>query len=125
MGHGNSNKLYVTHAEHSGMFGQHTASSAGARAYVHQSCFTLDWILTVLVNSKQEAPHPGSRTPFDCCALTFQPFTHPVCARNADGTGNVFELVSIIPWLKCVLLRSLLVDTVELHNYAHSGSTTI
>ncbi len=29
MGHGNSNKLYVTHAEHSGMFGQHTASSAG------------------------------------------------------------------------------------------------
>ncbi|KAM5530108.1 hypothetical protein V8D89_016217 [Ganoderma adspersum] len=81
MGHGNSNKLYVTHAEHSGMFGQHTASSAGHKA-------------------KQEAPHPGSRTPFDCCALTFQPFNHPVCARNADGTGNVFELVSIIPWLK-------------------------
>ncbi|TBU34614.1 cyclophilin-like protein [Dichomitus squalens] len=81
MGHGNSNKLYVTHAEHSGMFGQHTASSAGHKA-------------------KQEAPHPGSRTPFDCCALTFQPFTNPVCARNPDGTGNVFELVSIIPWLK-------------------------
>ncbi|PIL31651.1 hypothetical protein GSI_06353 [Ganoderma sinense ZZ0214-1] len=81
MGHGNSNKLYVTHAEHSGMFGQHTASSAGHKA-------------------KQEAPHPGARTPFDCCALTFQPFNHPVCARNLDGTGNVFELVSIIPWLK-------------------------
>jgi hypothetical protein len=32
MGHGNSNKLYVTHAEHSGMFGQHTASSSGHRA---------------------------------------------------------------------------------------------
>ncbi len=32
MGHGNSNKLYVTHAEHSGMFGQHTASSAGHKA---------------------------------------------------------------------------------------------
>nr|VWO94322.1 Peptidyl-prolyl cis-trans isomerase 8 [Ganoderma boninense] len=81
MGHGNSNKLYVTHAEHSGMFGQHTASSAGHKA-------------------KQDAPHPGARTPFDCCALTFQPFNHPVCARNVDGTGNVFELVSIIPWLK-------------------------
>ncbi|KAI0715303.1 cyclophilin-like protein [Earliella scabrosa] len=81
MGHGNSNKLYVTHAEHSGMFGQHTASSAGFKA-------------------KEQAPHPGARTPFDCCALTFQPFTHPVCARNADGTGNVFDLVSIIPWLK-------------------------
>ncbi|KAI0080283.1 cyclophilin-like protein [Panus rudis PR-1116 ss-1] len=81
MGHGNSNKLYVTHAEHSGMFGQHTASSAGHRA-------------------KQEAPHPGSRTPFDCCALTFQPFENPVLARNPDGTGLVFDLVNIIPWLK-------------------------
>ncbi|KAF7799246.1 hypothetical protein EIP86_010478 [Pleurotus ostreatoroseus] len=81
MGHGNMNKLYVTHSEHSGMYGQHTASSAGFKA-------------------KQQAPQPGSRTPFDCCALTFQPFTHPVCARNADGTGNVFDLVSIIPWLK-------------------------
>ncbi|KAH8102520.1 cyclophilin-like domain-containing protein [Cristinia sonorae] len=81
MGHGNSDKMYVTHAEHSGMFGQHTASSAGFK-------------------SKAEAPHPGARTPFDCCALTFQPFTNPVCARNSDGTGNVFELTSIIPWLK-------------------------
>ena len=49
---------------------------------------------------KEQAPHPGARTPFDCCALTFQPFNHPVCARNEDGTGNVFDLVSIIPWLK-------------------------
>ncbi|KAJ3552031.1 hypothetical protein NM688_g4373 [Phlebia brevispora] len=81
MGHGNMNKLYVTHSEHSGKFGQHTASSAGHKA-------------------KQEAPPPGARTPFDCCALTFQPFTHPVCARNTDGTGYVFDLMSIIPWLK-------------------------
>lgn len=81
MGHGNSNKLYITHAEHSGMFGQHTASSAGFRA-------------------KQEGPHPASLTPFDCCALSFQPFSHPVCARNSDGTGSVFELTNIIPWLK-------------------------
>ncbi|KZT75138.1 cyclophilin-like protein [Daedalea quercina L-15889] len=81
MGHGNSDKLYVTHAEHSGMFGQHTASSAGAKA-------------------KNQGPHPAAVTPFDCCALSFQPFTHPVCARNADGTGNVFDLVNIIPWLK-------------------------
>ena len=53
--------------------------------------------------SKQQAPHPGARTPFDCCALSFQPFDHPVCARNADGTGNVFDLVNIIPWLKYVV----------------------
>ncbi|KAG8722532.1 Peptidyl-prolyl cis-trans isomerase cyp8 [Ceratobasidium sp. 394] len=61
--------------------GQHSASSRGHRA-------------------KQEAPHPGSRTPFDCCALSFQPFEFPVCARNADGTGTVFDLTNIIPWLK-------------------------
>ncbi|KAG7450638.1 peptidylprolyl isomerase-like protein 2 [Guyanagaster necrorhizus] len=80
MGHGNSDKLYITHAEHTGMFGSHS-SSTGFKA-------------------KQEAPHPGARTPFDCCALSFQPFSHPVCARNSDGTGHVFDLVNIIPWLK-------------------------
>ncbi|KAL9715932.1 cyclophilin peptidyl-prolyl cis-trans isomerase Cyp8 [Leucoagaricus gongylophorus] len=80
MGHGNSNKLYITHEEHTGKFGSHSAS--------------------VGYKLKQEAPHPGARTPFDCCALSFQPFTHPVCARNLDGTGTVFDLVNIIPWLK-------------------------
>ncbi|KAG8818445.1 Peptidyl-prolyl cis-trans isomerase cyp8 [Serendipita sp. 401] len=49
---------------------------------------------------KQEGLNPGAITPFDCCALTFQPFETPVCARNTDGTGAVFELTSIIPWLK-------------------------
>lgn len=81
MGHGNSNKLYVTHAEHSGLFGQHTASSSGFKA-------------------KPEGLNPAAITPFDCCSLSFQPFSHPVCARNADGTGSVFDLTNIIPWLK-------------------------
>ncbi|KAF9523614.1 cyclophilin-like domain-containing protein [Crepidotus variabilis] len=80
MGHGNSNKLYITHAEHAGLHGAHS-SSTGFRA-------------------KAEAPHPGARTPLDCCALSFQPFAHPVCAREPDGTGYVFDLVNIIPWLK-------------------------
>ncbi|KAF6766522.1 peptidylprolyl isomerase-like protein 2 [Ephemerocybe angulata] len=80
MGHGNSNKLYITHAEHSGLHGSHS-SSIGYRA-------------------KQEAPTNGVAVPFDCCSLSFQPFNHPVCARNADGTGNVYDLVNIIPWLK-------------------------
>jgi hypothetical protein len=53
--------------------------------------------------SKLQAPHPATTTPFDCCALSFQPFTHPVCARNSDGTGHVFDLVNIIPWLKYVV----------------------
>ncbi|KAF8898859.1 cyclophilin-like domain-containing protein [Infundibulicybe gibba] len=80
MGHGNSDKLYITHAEHAGHFGSHSASSG--------------------YKAKSQAPHPGTRTPFDCCALSFQPFSHPVCARNLDGTGTVFDLVNIIPWLK-------------------------
>ncbi|CAE6521162.1 unnamed protein product, partial [Rhizoctonia solani] len=78
-GHGSNDKLYITHTEHSA--GLHSASSRGFR-------------------SKQQGPHPGSRTPFDCCSLSFQPFDFPVCARNADGTGTVFELTNIIPWLK-------------------------
>lgn len=80
MGHGNSDKLYITHAEHAGLFGSHSASSG--------------------FKFKAQAPHPGTRTPFDCCALSFQPFSHPVCARNNDGSGHVFDLVNIIPWLK-------------------------
>ncbi|KAF9270132.1 cyclophilin-like protein [Marasmius fiardii PR-910] len=79
MGHGNSNKLYITHAEHTGMFGSHSASTG--------------------YKAKTQAL-AAARTPFDCCALSFQPFSHPVCARNADGTGHVFDLVNIIPWLK-------------------------
>ncbi|KAE9408209.1 cyclophilin-like protein [Gymnopus androsaceus JB14] len=79
MGHGSNDRLYITHTEHS-VLGSHSASSG--------------------FKAKQEAPHPGSRTPFDCCALSFQPFDHPVCARNADGTGTVFDLINIIPWLK-------------------------
>ncbi|KIK07418.1 hypothetical protein K443DRAFT_2292 [Laccaria amethystina LaAM-08-1] len=79
MGHGNSDKLYITHAEHAGLFGSHS-SSRGFKSNVQGG--------------------PVSTTPFDCCALSFQPFTHPVCARNSDGTGFVFDLVNIIPWLK-------------------------
>ncbi|EAU92666.2 peptidylprolyl isomerase (cyclophilin)-like protein 2 [Coprinopsis cinerea okayama7 len=80
MGHGNSNKLYITHAEHAGLHGSHS-SSTGFRA-------------------KETASFRASMVPFDCCAISYQPFTHPVCARNADGTGTVFDLVNIIPWLK-------------------------
>ncbi|KDQ63517.1 hypothetical protein JAAARDRAFT_695453 [Jaapia argillacea MUCL 33604] len=80
MGHGNSDKLYITHEEHSGRFGQHTAGTSGFKA-----C---------------ETGGLASATPFDSCTLTGQPFTNPVCARNTDGTGNVFDLINIVPWLK-------------------------
>jgi hypothetical protein len=60
------------------------------------------------------------RTPFDCCALTFQPWTHPVLARNQDGTGCVFELTNIIPWLKSVIKSPIFLGGLILR----TGSTT-
>ncbi|KAG9043744.1 Peptidyl-prolyl cis-trans isomerase cyp8 [Tulasnella sp. UAMH 9824] len=79
MGHGANDKLYITHAEHSGALGQHSASSG--------------------YKGKAEEI-PTYRTPFDCCSLSLQPFQHPVCAINEDGTGTVYDLLNIVPWLK-------------------------
>ena len=39
---------------------------------------------------------PFRRLPFNFCAVSLQPFSHPVC--TADGT--TFELTHILPWLK-------------------------
>lgn len=36
------------------------------------------------------------RIPFNCCALSYQPFTHPYCTPE----GHVFELENIAPFLK-------------------------
>ena len=36
------------------------------------------------------------RLPFNFCAVSLQPFSHPVC--TADGT--IFDLTNILPWLK-------------------------
>lgn len=72
---------------------------------------------------KQQVPHPRAQTPFDCCALSFQPFEHPVCARNNDGTGFVFDLVNIIPWLKQVSF-SLLSRRFILHLLFQGNITT-
>lgn len=74
MGHGNSDRLYITHAEHSGALGQHSASSRGAQSK-H----------TVL-----------AKLPFDHCALTLKPFETPVCTQD----GTVYDLLAIIPFLR-------------------------
>ncbi|GAA5949198.1 hypothetical protein JCM10213_008240 [Rhodosporidiobolus nylandii] len=74
MGHGSNDKLYVTHAEHSGALGRHTAGSVGA----------------------QKKSAVLSKLPFDCCALTLKPFETPVC--TVDGT--IYELLAIIPFLR-------------------------
>ncbi|KAG9037972.1 Peptidyl-prolyl cis-trans isomerase cyp8 [Tulasnella sp. JGI-2019a] len=80
MGHGANDKMYITHAEHSGLLGQHSSSSG--------------------FKGKAENNTADARQPFDCCAISLQPFVHPVCAPHEDGTGTVYDLLNIVPWLK-------------------------
>lgn len=46
--------------------------------------------------NKRSVPTAFKRLPFNFCALSLQPFQHPVC--TADGT--IFDLTNILPWLK-------------------------
>lgn len=108
-GHGSNDKLYVTHTEHSGQWGQHVAGSTGFKACVTPFFSAhADKSNELACFRKPNASTPLALTPFDCCGLSLQPFEHPVCARNEDGTGTVYDLMNIIPWLKYVsfLLRS-------------------
>lgn len=75
MGHG-SDKLYITHSEHAGGYGDHSASSAGAR--------------------KKKPAANFARLPYDCCALTLKPFETPVCTEY----GTIYDLLAIIPFIR-------------------------
>ncbi|UOH84054.1 hypothetical protein LQV05_000847 [Cryptococcus neoformans] len=82
MGH-NSDKLYVTHSEHAA--GSHTASSFGKRQETGKSEF--------------------QRLPFDCCALSLQPFKNPVAVISETKAGeapraDVFDLLNIVPYIR-------------------------
>lgn len=46
--------------------------------------------------NKKDAPASFKRLPYNFCALSLQPFEHPVC--TAEGT--IFDLTNILPWLK-------------------------
>jgi peptidyl-prolyl cis-trans isomerase-like protein 2 len=46
-----------------------------------------------LGGKKEHKEEASRRLPFDHCALTFTPWTTPVC----DPHGNVFELMSAQP----------------------------
>ncbi|SCV70221.1 BQ2448_1615 [Microbotryum intermedium] len=81
MGHGNSDRLYITHATHS--------SSVGAQ--------NKDRLLAKL--------------PFDCCALTLKPVQNPVCTDQ----GTVYDLMSIIPFLRCFGSKSFIGCELEQH----------
>lgn len=73
---GTGDKLYITQTEWSQEFG-------GAKAAKQSS-----------INSLNTG---FRRLPFDCCALSLQPFVqHPVVTPD----GIVFDLMNIMPWLK-------------------------
>ncbi|CAZ85298.1 unnamed protein product [Tuber melanosporum] len=73
MGKG-TDKLYITHSEWSG------SDSFGASSGYTAKSTNL----------------PFKRLPYNFCAVSLQPFTHPVCTPN----GTIFDLTNIIPWLK-------------------------
>ncbi|KAL8712169.1 MAG: hypothetical protein Q9220_003603 [cf. Caloplaca sp. 1 TL-2023] len=76
MGKG-TDKLYITHSE----WASEDAFSASAGSGVSKS------------NSSKE---PFKRLPFKFCAISLQPFIHPVCSPD----GTIFDITNILPWLK-------------------------
>ncbi|KAI9740258.1 MAG: Peptidyl-prolyl cis-trans isomerase cyp8 [Cirrosporium novae-zelandiae] len=73
----NTDKLYITHSEWSSSDAYGASGSSGV--------------------SKSKAPSASfKRLPFNFCALSLQPFQHPVCTSE----GTIFELTHILPWLK-------------------------
>jgi len=74
----NTDKLYITHSEWAS--GDAFSASAGSGV-------------------KQGQPPSGAsfrRLPYNFCALSLQPFSHPVCTQ----AGIIFDLTNILPWLK-------------------------
>lgn len=97
-GHGANDKMYITHAEHSGLLGQHSSSSGFRGCGVPYPLRDPRLLKSLL--RKAENNTADARQPYDCCAISLQPFVHPVCAPHEDGTGTVYDLLNIVPWLK-------------------------
>ncbi|CCJ29227.1 unnamed protein product [Pneumocystis jirovecii] len=75
----NTDKLYITNSEWSGIDGQHSAASGITKRKIIQSF---------------------SRLPFQYCNLSLQPFENPVCTINEANEATIFELLHIIPYIK-------------------------
>ncbi|KAI9683936.1 MAG: Peptidyl-prolyl cis-trans isomerase cyp8 [Trizodia sp. TS-e1964] len=76
MGKG-TDKLYITHSEWASEDAYSASSGSGL--------------------SKSKAASSGfKRLPFNFCAVSLQPFSHPVCTTE----GTLFDLTHILPWLK-------------------------
>ncbi|KAF2397720.1 peptidyl-prolyl cis-trans isomeras-like protein-like 2 [Trichodelitschia bisporula] len=76
MGKG-TDKLYITHSEWAS--GDAFSASYGSG-----------------VNGSKQTDNTFKRLPFNYCAVSLQPFTHPVCTAS----GITFDLVNILPWIK-------------------------
>ncbi|KAK3067150.1 cyclophilin peptidyl-prolyl cis-trans isomerase Cyp8 [Teratosphaeriaceae sp. CCFEE 6253] len=76
MGKG-TDKLYITQSEWSSADAFSTSAGANAR-------------------KTNDTNASFKRLPYNYCALSLQPFEHPVC--TSDGT--IFDLTHILPWLK-------------------------
>ncbi|KAL8934388.1 MAG: hypothetical protein Q9216_005941, partial [Gyalolechia sp. 2 TL-2023] len=76
MGKG-TDKLYITHSE----WASEDAYSASAGSGVSKS---------------NTSNAPFKRLPFSFCAISLQPFSHPVCSPQ----GTIFDITNILPWLK-------------------------
>ncbi|KAK3698741.1 cyclophilin peptidyl-prolyl cis-trans isomerase Cyp8 [Vermiconidia calcicola] len=76
MGKG-TDKLYITHSEWSSEDAFSTSAGANARKFIN-------------------AGSNFKRLPFNFCAVSLQPFEHPVC--TAEGT--IFDLTNLLPWIK-------------------------
>lgn len=73
MGHGTNDKLFITPAEHSGVYGRHGVSTGARR---------MDASVVV---------------PFHMCALTHEPWTTPACLPDE---GLVYERAHLVAFLE-------------------------
>ncbi|KAL8865422.1 MAG: hypothetical protein Q9174_006894, partial [Haloplaca sp. 1 TL-2023] len=76
MGKG-TDKLYITHSE----WASEDAFSASVGSGASKS---------------NASGTPFKRLPYNFCAISLQPFEHPVCSPQ----GTIFDLTNILPWLK-------------------------
>src|ERR1700712_1803413 len=75
----NTDKLYITHSEWSSS-DAFSANSGGG------------------ISRAKAGAIDGSfkRLPYNYCAVSLQPFSHPVCTSN----GTIFDIENIVPWIE-------------------------
>lgn len=75
----NTDKLYITHSEWSSADAFSANSGAG-------------------ISRAKAGGIDGSfkRLPYNYCAVSLQPFSHPVCTSN----GTIFDIENIVPWIE-------------------------